>query len=214
MVTNRYWRPILAGLLALTAVAGMLAILLSPASEPIYQGKKLTVWLGELNASKGTNDPAAQAVRGLGTNALPTLIRLIDRRDYFSTRAQAWLQKIPLVRGTPARDQRWQVVCAFKILGPLGAPAARELSAILEQGRHPGYAASCLAAIGLSGLPGLTQALGHKDAKVRFSAASALGGLLHEAQPAVPQLRARLADPVGYVREAATNALRRIAPES
>jgi len=59
----------------------------------------------------------------------------------------------------------------------------------------------------------LTNCLRHSNDDVRVEAARALGGLGAEAHPAVPSLVGALNDPVVLVRDAATNALGKIAPE-
>jgi len=51
--------------------------------EPVYQGKPLSSWL---IASATTGSPEAQeqanaAVRQVGTNALPTLLRMLRAKD-------------------------------------------------------------------------------------------------------------------------------------
>ena len=210
---RRKLRWIVACLVAMAAVSGLLAILVSPPSEPVYRGKGLTIWLRELPMNAGPNDPRMQAILAMGTNVLPILNRIISQRELpLSGMFKVWLHHLPLYRRSAEMDLRWRAVCAFKILGPRATPSVPALSAILEANKNPGYAASALAAIGPSGVSSLAHALSHSDAKVRFSAASALGGMQHEAQPALPQLRSRLTDPVYFVREAATNALRRIAP--
>jgi hypothetical protein len=55
-----------------------------PSSEPNYGGKRLSVWLDELSAldfSKraDTNTPQVQAVRSIGTNAIPWLMSELKR---------------------------------------------------------------------------------------------------------------------------------------
>ncbi len=55
---------------------GLAAWLLLLQREPIYQGKRLRFWLEALNREPPSHpdDRVAQAMRHMGTNALPALI--------------------------------------------------------------------------------------------------------------------------------------------
>jgi hypothetical protein len=54
-------------------------------NEPVYQGKRLTQWLAEASYPKrpATGAPLADnAIRQIGTNALPTIASLLRSRDW------------------------------------------------------------------------------------------------------------------------------------
>jgi hypothetical protein len=74
---------------ALTALA-LLAWLTFHSSEPSYHGKSLSAWLEQArqstefeNAIQDNNrdTPSARAVRAMGKDALPSLIRMAHTRD-------------------------------------------------------------------------------------------------------------------------------------
>jgi hypothetical protein len=69
----------------LAAIAGLAVWqgLRSPEREPVYQGKRLSSWL-IASVTNGTPEAQAQAyaaVRQVGPNALPTLLRMLRAKD-------------------------------------------------------------------------------------------------------------------------------------
>jgi hypothetical protein len=48
--------------------------------EPMYQGRSLTEWLGDIRPGP-TELPAARAVMAIGTNGVPIMFRLIQAKD-------------------------------------------------------------------------------------------------------------------------------------
>src|SRR5215471_537789 len=68
-------RRLLVVVLGLVALTVLVAALWPSEKEPKYQGKKLSDWLSAyMNASPSEQDAAAEAVRHIGTNALPILL--------------------------------------------------------------------------------------------------------------------------------------------
>ena len=68
----------------LGAIVGMLLWQGLREREPTYQGKGLRVWLREARQERGQaiqQGKAAVAVRHIGTNAIPTLLAMLGRRD-------------------------------------------------------------------------------------------------------------------------------------
>jgi len=57
-------------------------LLPSPEREPIYQGRGLRAWLWEYY-NGGNLVGVTNAVREMGTNAIPTLLRMLRKRDSF-----------------------------------------------------------------------------------------------------------------------------------
>src|SRR4051812_24470518 len=66
-------------------VGGILLFAFWPSREPAYAGKPLSYWLRQdfwsIRGGKGPSPQAEDAVRQIGTNALPTLIRMLRARD-------------------------------------------------------------------------------------------------------------------------------------
>jgi len=70
-------------ILAACAVVALLAAVFWPKErEPVYQGKKLSEWLARYCVSTDSQVPdrkAEEAILGIGTNALPVLVKWIAR---------------------------------------------------------------------------------------------------------------------------------------
>lgn len=162
------------------------------AKEPSYQGKSLSVWLVDLRwAGAAKNDRAVEAIRQIGTNGLPHLLRLLRSHNSSVRRdLRAWLQKLPFLKIAPPSqvDFRWQAACAFKVLGPLAKPAMPELAKLLKRRINPGYVTTALAAVGPDSVPILRETLAGDDHQIRICAATALGTLGPTAREAAPAL--------------------------
>ena len=98
--------------------------------EPEYHGKKLSEWLYLYNVSAGSSEEAIAAVREIGTNALPWLMRNI------SFEPGKWRQVVanfpqPLSRAAHFRSgvfERDEALHGFHILGPVARPAVPQLT--------------------------------------------------------------------------------------
>src|SRR5690348_9552194 len=78
MKSNRRWIAF-ALLLAICAAGGAYFY---DAREPRFEGVRLSQWLRDCNIDRvELGKPAQEAVRALGTNALPWLIAGLERRD-------------------------------------------------------------------------------------------------------------------------------------
>ena len=66
-------------------LASLLAIFLSlpgNAPEPVYQGRRLSKWLQlGRNPDGSLTSASTEALRGIGTNALPTLLKMASCTD-------------------------------------------------------------------------------------------------------------------------------------
>jgi hypothetical protein len=125
---HRIWLAVM----VLTATGGIAWLLLtSLESEPVYHGKRLGVWVAELDKEmpasnfSDTNGPAATAIQQIGTNAIPYLRSLLMTKDSrlktalitFSSK-HAWLR----IHLTPANVLRRRAASAAFCLGPRGSP--------------------------------------------------------------------------------------------
>ena len=162
---------------------------------------------------------AESTLRGLGTNAIPGLIVLLQSQDS-PFRKQLWsvLPRLPAKFRRTIADHypppsmefvREVAAHGLGLLGPEGRPTIPALARALRdgEGRVGWEAASALGLIGKDSLPVLIEALDDKDAKVRHGAAYALGWIGADSQPAIPGLVRRLGDPTDRVRNAAAYSL-------
>lgn len=167
------WRKLII-FFACFSLAVMLAALLLPAHEPRYRGRSLTAWL--IQAEQSNNNTAefkaaTNAVLNIGTNALPYLLEwtqfptstLKSRIDGFLqwTRAHFFLTRASVAHDLAA--DRFRVApLGFRILGPIAASAAPELSRRLRAAPDWLTATICVSAlqtIGPQGIPPLCEAI-------------------------------------------------------
>jgi hypothetical protein len=163
---------------------------LTPAArkEPVYQGKTLTQWLkqlddgevygissGRLPSFSRAQVEAAEAIRAIGTNALPLLIEDIHAHP---AEKDMWVQlnrkldrvtmkhfgrwSLSLADVTAKDRVRWRAAQGLSALGPLAKPAVPELTRLLFTNYfHSSIkeAAYALAGIGPDGIAVLTNAV-------------------------------------------------------
>ena len=160
-------------LLVAIAVAAFFAL---RSHEPEYQGKRLSQWLEEydrIGAMEKTG-PASEAIRAMGTNALPYLFAYIKHRDtplkkkFFGlVQKQHWL-KLP-----PYRENRYfsPALLALKTLGPDAGPLVPELLKVFENPDTLKEGGLALFSIGPASIPALEQACRNSNVLVRADAA-------------------------------------------
>jgi HEAT repeat protein len=105
---------------------------------------------------------------------------------------------------TSSSDEVSLATRALSYLGPRARPA---VPLLLEGLKHGDLGQQALVEIGIAAIPGLTDALKHKDAAVRRRAASVLARIGPAARSAVPAITDLVKDPDPLVRSAAVVAL-------
>jgi hypothetical protein len=190
------------GLLLIIVIGLTLLVSNSRRSEPVFHGKRLSVWLDAFSNGLITTDAspapsgkigaqieARAALRDAGTNALPILLKLVEANDgAIKAKILMLFRKQTLIpfRLRTEQESHNIALCGFIFLGPTGKPAVPRLLELLND-RHP---------------------------NVRRSAARALSSIGAADQNAVPELMKHLDDQNIDVREAVTNALARIASKA
>jgi hypothetical protein len=127
--------------------------------EPKYQGKKLSEWVqqardADFDSSKQQNAAQArEAIRSIGTNALPSLLKWVDYAPApWKLKASGLAKKLPfsdagddLRKWLTAKDEKRFIVAikAFEILGTLAEPAIPRLKEISAD-KHVMYGAEVL----------------------------------------------------------------------
>jgi HEAT repeat protein len=156
--------------------------------EPVYKGKTLAQWLtqlddGEADGISSSRLPSfsraqiesAEAIRAIGTNALPLLLEDIHARP---SEKDAWIQfngkldrftmnhfgrwSLGLADVTAKDRVRWRAAQGLSALGPLAKPAVPELTRLLFTNYfHSSIkeAAYALAGIGPDGIGVLTNSI-------------------------------------------------------
>jgi hypothetical protein len=183
------------GIVAVILFAATVALLLwrNPSSrEPSYEGRSLTSWLDHHVASSAAVPPygspgwkkADEAIRHIGTNAIPTLLEMIGAKDKpkFMIAALEQARRLGLTQSgyRYASPRHEEAEYAFEILGTNAASAVPELIRIYEQDISPSSQRCAALALGHIGrgaqaaLPVLIQRFNHTNNEVRFNAVSAV----------------------------------------
>ena len=143
------------------------------AVEPGYENRNLSEWLADLDVPlplKGNReqDPkyakAAAAIRAMGSNTFPYLLKLLS--------------------GGSGDTQMRQAVRAFEVLGSQASALIPQFESLFE--KSPGYSLHALAVIGKDSTPILIKSLTHENGWVKDNAAAALTQNLYD-QTITPQ---------------------------
>jgi HEAT repeats len=208
-------RRILFAALLVVLLSGFAWWLLRP-GEPSYNGRTLSSWLTDYGrVSTGDSEPD-EAVRHIGTNAIPILLEMLRAKDSpLKKKSIKLLDRQDLVRIEITTDtaKAYEAALAFNALGAGAVSAVPDLIKIYEQKISVTSQYSTAEALGGIGptatdaIPALLQGLKSTNAEVRCDTVWALGRIHGEPASVVPQLQKALHDPTGYVRVAAIVAL-------
>lgn len=191
---------------------GLLATWLAvpSATEPEYDGQPLSYHLASLTYGDVRRERAArEAVRALGSNAVPHLIRILESRDSkFKTAFNrlANCQSVIRFRFESVAVRQMHAAIACQEIGPAAAPAISALAGLINDADQAQWVIPALAEIGPQTFPLLTHALfdGHQQA--RIAAAGSLR-LVHPPELAVDPLVRALASTETPVRRLAAESL-------
>jgi HEAT repeat protein len=190
---------LLAFLLLLAALAGLIWLTFRGPSEPMYEGKPLSFWLeGYISnvRTETSQQQADHAMAAIGTNAIPTLLKMIRAEDSWKKRElMEWerVQSIFHFHFHADREEHFMAFYGFKALGPIGKSAVPELSKLLGDNRWDvrAYAAASLGEIGPASkpaIPQLLQLLNERFSPERYDAAISLGKIHAQPDIVVPAL--------------------------
>ncbi len=243
---KRRWRILL--VVAGCGLVAAAALVLLRDRQPEYKGRTLTEWLLDYSP-QGFYPPrsyvpsrraadrreAAEAVRQIGTNALPWLVKWIryegDRSSINRLREAAVPKVPPSAEGSfmvrrlltdKAGLRAGAAVAGFEILGAQARPAVPGLARVLEESKaveSADRAMICLAVIGTDGLPPLLATVTNqaKPGRVRGLGTRYIAYLAAQiktnANPAVPVLVQCLEDRDPQVAQEAAIALGELAIE-
>jgi len=192
--------------------------------EPCYHGRALSAWVEsyaqevadkrdeETDLSLGAVTPSEDAIRHIGTNALPYLLEWIAYESPQWSRGldklPPWLQDNWISRSIGLKATRASAALyAFAALGPEAKPAIPELARRMME-YDGGYSAGlALALIGGEALPALLIVQTNQNPDLRGSAVHFISQMGSNALPAVPVLTHCLQDPAFGVAAGAAVAL-------
>lgn len=196
------------GIVALAAI-----VLFVRPSGPSVDGKPITYWLREMDGDVGDearNAVAKVAIKRIGTNALPWLVRELQQTD-----SKLKLKVLKLVANREpfdkwllsANDHQWRARQVFMLLGETASPAIPNLIQLLTNTNAADSASEALLDIGIASIGPLTTALNDTNAYLRCQAAHTLGGFGTNGASAISALLDLLHDPTPAVRCATASAL-------
>ena len=216
-------------LLAGAVLAPVLVVVFSREREPEYGGKRLSEWVMELSpdASYEGGSESERAIRHIGTNAFPYLLRWINYEQ------PAWRTKLSDFANDPITGKAklsWMLNDRQEELRYLAARAFFELGRGAE-GVIPfltqtlnntnalasaQYAALVLADLGEPGLPPLMVVMTNKQSPPVIRSCVLTGFVMQGTNkaPALRALTALLIDADAFSREVATNALQTLDPQT
>jgi hypothetical protein len=210
----------------LVSLAGVVGwqVLREREREPVYEGKRLSVWLAILSKEWMNGDYKIrddQPIRQIGTNALPVLIEMLHSQDTrLKQLMMTWANKQKLVQFhfKSAYIRRQDAVLGYTILGPLASPQVPSLIGTLTYAPSPRIRQAVVDALGRIGpearlaAPALFRATKDMDLGVRNDAFDALGRILPNPELTIPVLVVGLDDPSLFVRDNATISLGNYGP--
>jgi len=199
-------------LIGALAVLAIIQWLNAAPVEPSYQGRTLTSWL-ENHVPNSSANPrygspgwrqANEALRQIGTNAIPTLLEMIGDKDpppfllklLLLAQRKGWIS----TRYRYARLRNEEAAYAFEVLTTNAAPAVPGLIRIYERNvstLSQECAAEALGHIGrpaAAAVPVLMKNFTHTNRSVRFRAVSAVMFMGGDPNVLVPALRNALKD--------------------
>jgi hypothetical protein len=195
--------------------------------DPVYKGKPLSYWLEGYDSPGAANYPpnhpnaptyqeASEAVRALGTNAIPTLLRQLRRRDSKAKEAfMNLLRRQHFIKvSPPSTTQYIEPLDGFQDVGVGASNAVPQLVALFERDPSPVPQMAIPAILGDIGsaaeaaVPAMLQGMRHTNAVVRNNAIYALRKINADPNLVLPELVKSLKDPDILVRAQAIRSLR------
>lgn len=172
-------------LLALGTAAAFLALIWGfLPHQPFYRGLRLDQWLDAFNqagssvSNSQVNQPASKAIRAMGTNSLPYLLKHLLHHDsilaqkFFDLAARQHLFKLPVHQDYPYYAPS---VFALTILGPEARPILPALSKAARASSNEALFA--MLAFGTNAIPALESVCLSTDLQIRSQAALYIAAL-------------------------------------
>jgi hypothetical protein len=197
--------------------------------EPVYEGRALSEWLDDLyidfsgaspNPSEDDRACAKNAIREMGEDAIPMMVKMLKPESRFESWAKALVAKQSLVKfNFDSKDERrYCAAIGFEALGPRAKSAIPELVNYAEDA-NPRVRQPALHALGLIGaeaevvVPVLQKALGDPVASIQGTSAAVLRFFGESARVAAPELMKCVNGGDRYAKIKAAETIAIIAPE-
>jgi effector-binding domain-containing protein len=151
-------------------------------SEPNYQGRPLSSWLRGFESEVASERwQSAEAVRHIGTNALPLLVARLRHKPpvpepHWKETLRGLLTKQSIIKISiphPGRERR-EALAALDALGPVAKDAVPALEALLRENPPDPRALLVLSRLGPEAVPALTRALTNDQKIIRLGSRACL----------------------------------------
>jgi HEAT repeat protein len=224
-VRKRY-RTLLVVLLVAVVGGVMWQVLRPRETEPVYNGKPLSVWLAGYTApsSNGVRHiQADDAVSHIETNAIPALLKMLRAKDSAFTHSVLRLarkQHFITIRYVSDVEQNLQALFAFKKLSASARVAVPAMAEILNQNISESSQRATATALGLIGpsagqaVPALLKAMNNTNHLTRNAYIHVLGQIHAEPGLVVPAVMKSLHDSDATVRSSAAETLGRFGADA
>lgn len=124
-----------AGAILILVLAGVAVFIAKGRGEPSSNGHRLTFWLEQYSFKRDPQgrDAARNAIRAIGTNALPVLLTMLGAHDSpVKERIVKLSERQSFLRLTSARQYHLMARNGFQILGRTAQPALPALSKLAQ----------------------------------------------------------------------------------
>jgi HEAT repeat protein len=158
-------------------IVGAVVISASHRHDPVYQKKRLSEWIAQLDSEGRKRAQAVKALREIGTNAVPYVMQSLGPGDSPRKMKLIQLARKQTVVKAPFRlayERQSTVLKAFYYLGADAKGAIPALNKLLDNPLTIHTAIYALFGIGNEAMPALTEACNHTNRDVRHQAALVL----------------------------------------
>jgi hypothetical protein len=201
----------------LLATAALVIWFLNRAPDPTYHGLRLSEWLTYYNPhlSQENKPQVDDAIRHIGTNALPTILNKLRSKDSFPRRAMIQWEMKNQSFAISDEDLQWEAARAFEALGPVAKSTVPQLIQIFHEQISTNSQMAVLYSLGAIGpdaetaIPLLCQCVTNSATDFRDLSLQSLGQIHSQTNTVVPVLTHALNDPNTSVRTQARIALER-----
>jgi HEAT repeat protein len=200
----------------LVAVVGVMVWVAIRSTEPAYRGKRLSEWLLSYDPRVVAlnKDEADEAIRHIGTDAMPTLLTMLRSKDApLGAAAIKWAEQKNLIWVSLADERTVEAARGFEALGSTAKDAVPALIEIyrarisLESQSATAYALGSIGPSAKMAIPQLLQGLTSSNGIVRQAAVRSLGQIHSQPEQCVPALIRALNDPDRVAQFEAAKAL-------
>jgi HEAT repeat protein len=200
----------------LAAVGGIILWRVEQRRDPVYRGEPLSQWLEEYDPRIliENKEEVDDAIRHIGTNAIPTLLEMLRSKDNAAIAALIKrAERADLIWLSLAEETDVEAARGFEVLGASAKDAVPDLIEIYEERISPdsqmatAYALGCIGPAAKNAIPQLLEAATNANKGLRPCAIRSLGQIHSEPELSVPAVMRALDDTDQQTRYEAAKAL-------